>query len=186
MEMLNLYWMTDKISDECTCQRAPVILISKDGERKECSSYRRFTPSMPCPCRAHAIPLPCRAARVLECVFPIWFTQCGRVWFTLAMLRPCHAPTVPFFSRPQHSTAVSSTAGLCCELNCTEAFTLRWLVPVAILNTSEHFSQSIQHILSKTMATNLGQSNYSWCLMMANHFRPKPVTFFLTHICCIE
>jgi len=23
----------------------------------------------------------------LECVFPMWFTQCGRVWFTLAM--PC-------------------------------------------------------------------------------------------------
>jgi len=38
-------------------------------------------------CRAHAVPLPCRAAKGLECVFPIWFTQCGRVWFTLAM--PC-------------------------------------------------------------------------------------------------
>jgi len=34
-------------------------------------------------CRAHAVPLPCRAAKGLECVFPIWFTQCGRVWFTL-------------------------------------------------------------------------------------------------------
>jgi hypothetical protein len=32
-------------------------------------------------CRAHAVPLPCRAAKSLECVFPIWFTQCGRVWF---------------------------------------------------------------------------------------------------------
>jgi hypothetical protein len=32
-------------------------------------------------CRAHAVPLPCRAAKGLECVFPIWFTQCGRVWF---------------------------------------------------------------------------------------------------------
>jgi hypothetical protein len=31
-------------------------------------------------CRAHAVPLPCRAAKGLECVFPIWFTQCGRVW----------------------------------------------------------------------------------------------------------
>jgi hypothetical protein len=45
-------------------------------------------------CRAHAVPLPCRAAKGLECVFPIWFTQCGRVWFTLpcrahALLRPC-------------------------------------------------------------------------------------------------
>ena len=49
----------------------------------------------------------CRAAKSLECVFPIWFTQCGRVWFTLAMPCPCpcHARTMPFFSRPQHSTA---------------------------------------------------------------------------------
>jgi len=31
----------------------------------------RFTRSMPCPCRAHSIPLPCRAAMGLECVFPI-------------------------------------------------------------------------------------------------------------------
>jgi len=57
-------------------------------------------------CRAHTAPLPCRAAKGLECVFPIWFTQCGRVWFTFAMPRPCHALTMPFFSRPQHSTAV--------------------------------------------------------------------------------
>jgi len=42
-------------------------------------------------CRAHAVPLPCRAAKGLECVFPIWFTQFGSVWFTLAMLRPDHA-----------------------------------------------------------------------------------------------
>jgi hypothetical protein len=53
-------------------------------------------------CRAHVVPLPCRAAKGLECVFPIWFTQCGRVWFTLVMPCPSHAPTMPFFSRPQH------------------------------------------------------------------------------------
>jgi hypothetical protein len=52
------------------------------------------------------MPCPCRAAKGLECVFPIWFTQCGRVWFTLAMPRLCHALTMPFFSRPRHSTAV--------------------------------------------------------------------------------
>jgi hypothetical protein len=57
-------------------------------------------------CRAHAIPLPCRAAKGLECVFPIWFTQCGRVWFTLAMPRPWPALTMLFFSRPWHSTAI--------------------------------------------------------------------------------
>jgi hypothetical protein len=67
---------------------------------------------MPFPCCAHAVPLPCRAAKGLECVFPIWFTQCGRVWFTLAMPCPCHAPTMPFFSRPQHGRM----AVLCCGL----------------------------------------------------------------------
>jgi len=55
-------------------------------------------------CRAHAVPMPCHAVKDLECVFPIWFTQCGRVWFTLAMLRQCRALTMPF-SRPQHSMA---------------------------------------------------------------------------------
>jgi hypothetical protein len=44
---------------------------------------------MPCPWRAHALPLPYRAAKGLECVFPIRFTVCGRVWFTLAMSMPC-------------------------------------------------------------------------------------------------
>ena len=69
---------------------------------------------MPCPRRAHAVPLPCRAAKGLECVFPIRFTQCGRVWFTLAMPCPCHAPTIPFFSIPQHSTAVERRP--CCAV----------------------------------------------------------------------
>jgi hypothetical protein len=57
-------------------------------------------------CHAHAVPLPCRAAKGLERVFPIWFTQCGGVWFTLAMPPPCYALTMPSFSRPRHSTAV--------------------------------------------------------------------------------
>ena len=62
------------------------------------NSKGRLTHSMP-------FPLPCHAAKGLECVFPIWFTQCSRVWFTLATPRPCHAPTMPFFSRPRHSMA---------------------------------------------------------------------------------
>ena len=69
-------------------------------------SVIRFKADSPIACRAHAVPLPCRAAKGLECVFPIWFRQCGRVWFTLAMPPPCHAVTMPFFSRPRHSTAL--------------------------------------------------------------------------------
>ena len=61
-------------------------------------------------CRAHVVPLPCRAAKGLGCVFPIWFTQCGRVWFTLAMPRPSHPR--PFPSSQGHSTARPSRAGV--------------------------------------------------------------------------
>jgi hypothetical protein len=43
--------------------------------------------------------VPCRAAKRLDCVFPIWFTQCSRVWFTHAMLCPCHGTTMPFWKR---------------------------------------------------------------------------------------
>ena len=69
---------------------------------------------MPFPCRAHAVPLPCRAAKCLESVIPFRFTQCGRVWFKLAMPRPYHALTMPFFSRPQHSTSVKRRP--CCAV----------------------------------------------------------------------
>jgi hypothetical protein len=66
------------------------------------------------PCRFHdaPMPFPCRAANGLDCVFPIWFTQCGRFWFTHAMPRPCRARAMPRpcrsesnFSRPWHSAA---------------------------------------------------------------------------------
>ena len=46
--------------------------------------------------RAHAVLLPWRAANGLEYVFPIWFTQCGCVSFTLAMPLTCHALTMPW------------------------------------------------------------------------------------------
>jgi hypothetical protein len=51
----------------------------------------------------HAFPLLCLAAKGLDCVFPIWFTHCGRVWFTHAMPRPCFSESD--FSRPRHSAA---------------------------------------------------------------------------------
>jgi len=66
-------------------------------------SKGRFT------CRAHAFPLPCRAAKGSECVFPIWFKQCGRVWFTLAM--PCSDHAVLLKATAQHVRR--ETAVLC-------------------------------------------------------------------------
>ena len=64
--------------------------FSKDSYLHNFSQWKsyvikgRFTHTIPFPCRPHAVSLPCHAAKGLEYVLPIWFTQCGRVWFTLA------------------------------------------------------------------------------------------------------
>jgi hypothetical protein len=79
---------------------------------------------MPFPYRAHAVPLPYRAAKGLDCVFPIWFTQCGRVWFTHAMPCLCRAHAMPRpcryeseFLRPRHSAAWARHGhSMTCEL----------------------------------------------------------------------
>ena len=42
-----------------------------------------------------AVPLPCRVAKDLDCVFPVWITKCDLVWVTHTMLRPCRAATMP-------------------------------------------------------------------------------------------
>jgi hypothetical protein len=61
---------------------------------------------MPFTCHAHAIPLPCRAAKGLDCVLPIWFTQCGCVWFTRhAAPVTFHDHAVPKATSQGHGTA---------------------------------------------------------------------------------
>ena len=77
--------------------------------RTEVSGMWRVKADSHIACRVHAVPLPCRAAKDLECVFPIWFTQCGRVWFTLAISCPCHSLTMPFSQG--HGTARPSLDG---------------------------------------------------------------------------
>ena len=68
----------------------------------------------------------CRAAKGLECVFPIWFTQCGRVWFTLAMPCPCRAHVMlwPCRSSQGHGTARPSRDGLwaTCPLSASSGY----------------------------------------------------------------
>ena len=56
-------------------------------------------------CRSHA-------AKGLECVFPIWFTQCGRVWLTLPMPCPCYALTMPFFKATAQHVRQQTACGL--------------------------------------------------------------------------
>ena len=60
----------------------------------------------------HSMPFPCRAAKGVECVFPVWFTQCGRIWFTLAM--PCSDHAVLLKATAQHGRR--ETVVLCCSL----------------------------------------------------------------------
>jgi hypothetical protein len=57
------------------------------------------------PCRAPVVPLPCRAAKGLDCIFSILFTQCGRVRFTHAMPRPCHDHAILKATSQDHDTA---------------------------------------------------------------------------------
>ena len=56
----------------------------------------------------HNMPRPCRAAKGLECVFPISFTQCGRVWFTHAMLWPCRSSQGHGMVRAWHGHGIAS------------------------------------------------------------------------------
>ena len=72
-------------------------------------------------CHFHAVPmpLPCRAVplRVYNVSFPFDLHSAAVSDSQLpcyAMLCPCHAPTMPFFSRPQHGRR--ETAVLCCGL----------------------------------------------------------------------
>ena len=81
-------------------------------QRRKSTGIDRIKADSHIACRFHAVLLPCRAAKGLECVFPIWFTQCGRVWFTLAM--PCSDHAVLFKATAQHGRR--ETAVLCCGL----------------------------------------------------------------------
>jgi hypothetical protein len=58
------------------------------------------------------MPFPCRSAKGLDSVFPIWFTQCGRVWLPHAMPFPCQATNMPFWNRPLTATA-GERHGMC-------------------------------------------------------------------------
>jgi len=70
----------------CVMYAQRVISLWRPLQSEHVASVKADSPIT---CRAHAVPLPCRAAKGLVCAFPIWFTQCGRVWFTLAMPMLC-------------------------------------------------------------------------------------------------
>ena len=98
------------------------------------------------------MPRPCRAAKGLECVFPIWFTQCGRVWFTLAMPRPCHPR--PCHSSQGHGTAWQSRKSLWtnCPRSASSVYHAEFhVVVIGSIPTSDSGSQcETKHRLSWT------------------------------------
>jgi hypothetical protein len=87
-------------------------------------------------CCANAVPLPCCAAKGLECVFPIWFTQCGRVWFTLAM--PCSDHAVLLKAMAQHS---------CWEMTCGLPARVQ-LLPATVRSSTKIAIRSIPILLT--------------------------------------
>ena len=70
-----------------TCNLATFIRSSPNVP--DSSTCYRLKADSHITCRAHVIPPPRRAAKGLECLSN-WFTQCGRVCFTLAKPRPCN------------------------------------------------------------------------------------------------
>ena len=114
----------------------------------------RFTHSMPFPCRADAVPLPCRATKGLEYVFPIWFIQRGRVWFTLAM--PCSDHAVFLKATAQHGRL--STAVLCCGLE-KNGMVGAWhgLGMASVNQTRPHCVNQIGKTQSKPLAARHGR-----------------------------
>ena len=90
----------------------PCLIHSCHAMLRPCRSSQGHSTARPFPCRAGAVTLACRAAKCLECVFPIWFTQCGRVWFTVAM--PCSDHAVLLKVTAQHGRLL--TAVLYCSL----------------------------------------------------------------------
>jgi len=66
----------EKIGWEDHVKNEEVLLIVTEEKNilrtvKRRKAKGQFTHSMPFPCRVHVVPHPCRAAKSLECVFPI-------------------------------------------------------------------------------------------------------------------
>ena len=82
----NLYSKcVDYVCRICTCaQRIPYNNKTQTNNNKTAEANSR---------------IPCRVTKDLDCVFPIWITQCDRVCFTHNAVPLCD------FSRPRHSTA---------------------------------------------------------------------------------
>ena len=75
-------------------------------------SKGRLTHGMPFPYRAHAVPLPCRAAKALECVFPFDLHSAAVSDSNL----PCRAHAIPDHAIPLKATAQHDRREMTCWL----------------------------------------------------------------------
>jgi len=82
--------------------------MTSTGERLQCSTGTlqtaisgRFTHSMPRTCHAHAVPLPCRAAKGLECLSHLIYTV------RPCLIHTCHAVPLPC---SDHAVLLKATA----------------------------------------------------------------------------
>jgi hypothetical protein len=107
-------------------------------------------------CLTREVPLPCRAAKDLVCAFLIWFTQCGRVCFTLHIsMNQTRSICVNQMGKT-HSKPLAARNGrgnvwarhAMCEsaLNCAEYGLQIWIAPS---NRSHSLALDIQPICDK-------------------------------------
>jgi hypothetical protein len=82
-------------------RRTARLTVSHNSTLSE--SKGRFTHSMPCPCRAHAVPLSCRAAKVLECLSHLIYTV------RPCLIHTCHAHAAPM-PCSDHAVLLKTTA----------------------------------------------------------------------------
>jgi hypothetical protein len=119
--------------------------------------------------------IPYRSAKGLDCVFPIWFTQCGSVWFTHTMPFPCHATNMPFWKTSQgHDRVTAWEQHGMCELRVASTvrrrhvgglqefgvFLLPCGVPGSLLSESYQSQMQVASVKQSNVCQGRGEAYY--------------------------
>jgi hypothetical protein len=123
-------------------------LVHAMGYGRAVSEHKkgRYTHNMPGPCRYPT-------TKGLECVFSIWFTQHGSVWFTLAVPPPCHP-------RPCRSVLLKATAQYrrpVCYLSAFGFFRLPCRVPRRLLSDAYQSQMQVTSVKPNTVCHGRGK-----------------------------
>ena len=125
---------------------------------KTVTSKGRFTHSMPFPFRAYAVPLPCRAAKGLECVFPHLIYTVRPCLIHTFHAMPCSDHAVLLKATAQHGRL--STAVLCRGLEKNGMFGA-WNGMASVNQTRPHCVNQMGKTHSKHLAARHG-SGTAW------------------------